>query len=185
MLGNGSVQQPDMLALHRARRAERYQSDDGRSFRPGPGATVQAGSCRVHHRASAAALRRPNGERPTSVGGPVLQPPSPQQAPVNKRTTMPSRTCAPMILASRMSSGRYIRPSVGPARPSPSSFELLRSPWRHRLALSTWSTNMRMTRLLYLERMTASASLLVYKTIIFSASSWFPDIMVPHHCQPM
>jgi len=73
----------------------------------------------------------------------VLQPPSPQRAPVNKRTTMPSRTCGPMILASRMSSGRCIRPSVGPARPSPSSFELLRSLWRHRLALSTWSTDMR------------------------------------------
>ena len=30
----------------------------------------------------------------------------------------------------------------------------------------------------------ASASLL-YKTIIFFASSWFPDITVPQHCQPM
>ena len=73
----------------------------------------------------------------------MLQPPSPQRAPVNKRMTMPSRTCGPMILASRMSSGRCIRPSVGPARPSPSSFELLRSPWHRRLALSTWSTDMR------------------------------------------
>ena len=73
----------------------------------------------------------------------MLQPPSPQRAPMNKRTTMPLRTCGPMILASRMSSGRCIRPSAGPARPSPSSFELLRSPWRLRLALSTWSTDMR------------------------------------------
>ena len=71
----------------------------------------------------------------------MLQPPSPQRAPVNKRTTMPSRTCGPMILASRMSSGRCIRPSIGPARPSPLSFELLHSPW-HR-ALLTSSTNMR------------------------------------------
>ena len=142
MLGSRLVQQSDMLD----RRAERRQSDDGRSFRPGAGATVQAGSCRVHHRAGAAALRRPNGGRATSVGGPVLQPPSPQRAPANKRTTMPSRTCGPMILASRMSSGRCIRPSVGPARPSASSFELLRSPWCRRLALSTWSTDMRMRR---------------------------------------
>ena len=34
-----------MLARQRARRAERQQSDDGRSFRPGAGATIQAGSC--------------------------------------------------------------------------------------------------------------------------------------------
>ena len=67
----------------------------------------------------------------------MLQPPSPQRAPVNKRTTMPSRTCGPMILASR------IRPSVEPARPSPSFFELLRLPWRRHLVLSTWSTDMR------------------------------------------
>ena len=131
------------ITRQRAHRAERRQSDDGRSFRPGAGATVQAGSCRVHHRAGAAALRRPNGGRATSAGGPVLQPPSPQQAPVNKRTTMPSRTCGPMILACRMNRGHCIRPSVGPAGPSPSSFELFCSPWRRRLALSTWSTNMR------------------------------------------
>ena len=73
----------------------------------------------------------------------MLQPPSPQRAPVNKRTTMPSRTCGPMILASRMRSGRCVRPSIGPAGPSASSFELLRSSWRRRLALSTWSTDMR------------------------------------------
>ena len=73
----------------------------------------------------------------------MMQPPSPQRAPVNKRTTMPSWTCCPMILASRMSSGRHIRPSLGPARPYPSSFELLRSPWRRRLALSTQLTDMR------------------------------------------
>ena len=72
----------------------------------------------------------------------MLQPPSPQQAPVNKRTTMPSQTCGAMILDSRMSSWRCIRPSVGPVRPSPSSFELFRSPWRHCLVLSTWSTEM-------------------------------------------
>ena len=71
----------------------------------------------------------------------MLQPPSPQRAPVTKRTTMPSRTCGPMILAFRMSSGRYIRPSVGSTRPSPSSFELLRLLWRR--ALLTWSMNMR------------------------------------------
>ena len=47
----------------------------------------------------------------------------------------------PMILASWMSSGRCIRPFIGPMRPSSSSFELLCSPWRR--ALSTWSTNMR------------------------------------------
>ena len=64
----------------------------------------------------------------------MLQPPSPQRAPVNKQTTMLSRTCGPM-------SRRYIRPSVGPARPSPSSFELLHSLWRRRLVLSTWSTD--------------------------------------------
>ena len=73
----------------------------------------------------------------------MLQPPSPQRAPVNKRTTMPSRTCGPMIPASRMSNGRCIRPSIGHARPSLSSFELLCSPWRRRLALSIWSTDMR------------------------------------------
>ena len=73
----------------------------------------------------------------------MLRPPSPQRAPVNKRTTMLSRTCGPMILASRMSSGLCIRPSVGPTRPSPSSFELLHSLWRRCLALSTWSTDMR------------------------------------------
>ena len=73
----------------------------------------------------------------------MLQPTCPQRAPVNKQTTMPSRTCGPMILASRMSSGCCIRPSVGPARPSPSSFELLRSSWCRHLALSTWSTDMR------------------------------------------
>ena len=73
----------------------------------------------------------------------MLQPPSPQRAPVNKRTTMPSGTCGPMILASRMSSGHCIRPSVGPARPSSSSFELLRSPWHRCLMLSTWSTDKR------------------------------------------
>ena len=100
VLRSRSVQQPDMLARQLARRAERRQSDEGRSFQPGAGATVQAGSCRVHHRAGAAALRRPNGGRATSAGGPMLQPPSPQRAPVNKRTTMPSRTCGPMILAS-------------------------------------------------------------------------------------
>ena len=71
----------------------------------------------------------------------MLQPPSPQRAPVNKRTTMTSRTCGHMILASRMSSGRCIRPSIGPARPSLLSFELLRYPWRR--ALLTSSTNMR------------------------------------------
>ena len=103
----------------------------------------------------------------------MLQPPSPERAPVNKRTTMPSRTCGPMILASRMSSGRCIRPSVGPARPSPSSFELLRSPWRRRLALSTWSTDIWNEVMTLLgeddsgsheghSRTYASASLLVY-----------------------
>ena len=54
MLGSGSVQQLDMLARQLPRRAERRQSDDGRSFRPGAGATIQAGSCRVHHKAGAA-----------------------------------------------------------------------------------------------------------------------------------
>jgi len=132
-----------MLARQRAHRAERRQSDDGCSFQPGADATVQASSCHVHHRAGAAALRRPNGGRATSVGGPVLQPPSRQRAPVNKQTTMPSRTCGPMILASRMSNGRCIRPSVGPARPSSLSFELLRSPWHCRLTLSTWSIDLR------------------------------------------
>ena len=43
-----------MLARQRARRAEQRQSDDGCSFRPGAGATVQAGSCRVHYRAGVA-----------------------------------------------------------------------------------------------------------------------------------
>ena len=71
----------------------------------------------------------------------MLQPPSPQRAPVNKQRTMPSRTCGPMILASQMSSGHCIRPSGGPAGPSPLSFKLLRSPWRR--ALLTLSTNMR------------------------------------------
>ena len=84
----------------------------------------------------------------------------------------------PMILASWMSSGWCIRPSVGPARPSPSSFELLCSPWRRCLALSTWSMDMRMRRWLYLDRMivgthqghsrtSASASLLYTTTVIF------------------
>ena len=73
----------------------------------------------------------------------MLQPPSPQQAPVNKGKIMPPPTCGPMILASRMSSERCVRPSVGPARPSLSSFKLLRSPWRRHLALSTWSTDIR------------------------------------------
>ena len=124
-----------------SRRAGRRQSDDGRGFRAGAGATAQTGSCHVHHRAGAAALRRPYGGSATSARGPMLQLSSPQRAPVNKRTTMPPRRCGPMILASRMSSGRCIRPSVGPARPSPSSFELMRSPWRR--ALLTWSMNMR------------------------------------------
>ena len=114
----------------------------------------------------------------------MLQPPSPQRAPVNKRTTMSSRTCGPMILASRMSSGRCIRPSVGPARPSLSSFEFLCSPWHRHLALSTVSTNMRNQEMTLIgeddsgsnqghSRMYASASLLVYTTIIFLLSPGF------------